>query len=66
MLWDMNVNGIYISTGSSCSSEDLESSAVVDALGEHVELPGKQRRVLRQHEALIAGARDLEEALEPR
>ncbi len=38
MLWDMNVNGIYISTGSSCSSEDLESSAVVEALGEIVEI----------------------------
>ena len=38
MLWDMNVNGIYISTGSSCSSEDLESSAVVEALGEKVEI----------------------------
>ena len=34
MLWDMNQNGIYISTGSSCSSEDLEASAVVEALGE--------------------------------
>ena len=38
MLWDMNENGIYISTGSSCSSEDLESSAVVEALGEIVEI----------------------------
>jgi len=38
MLWDMNVHGIYISTGSSCSSEDLESSAVVEALGEKVEI----------------------------
>jgi len=38
MLWDMNENGIYISTGSSCSSEDLESSAVVEALGEKVEI----------------------------
>jgi len=38
MLWDMNLNGIYISTGSSCSSEDLESSAVVEALGEKVEI----------------------------
>jgi cysteine desulfurase len=38
MLWDMNEAGIYISTGSSCSSEDLESSAVVEALGEKVEI----------------------------
>jgi len=38
MLWDMNEQGIYISTGSSCSSEDLESSAVVEALGEKVEI----------------------------
>lgn len=38
MLWDMNENGIYISTGSSCSSEDLESSAVVEALGEKTEI----------------------------
>jgi cysteine desulfurase len=38
MLWDMDQNGIYISTGSSCSSEDLESSAVVEALGEKVEI----------------------------
>jgi len=34
MLWDMYQNGISISTGSSCSSEDLEASAVVEALGE--------------------------------
>jgi cysteine desulfurase len=38
MLWDMNENGIFISTGSSCSSEDLEASAVVEALGEKVEV----------------------------
>jgi len=38
MLWDMNTNGIYISTGSSCSSEDLEGSAVVEALGEVTEI----------------------------
>jgi cysteine desulfurase len=38
MLWDMNENGIYISTGSSCSSEDLEGSAVVEALGEKTEI----------------------------
>jgi cysteine desulfurase len=38
MLWDMNQAGIYISTGSSCSSEDLEASAVVEALGEKVEI----------------------------
>jgi len=38
MLWDMNENGLYISTGSSCSSEDLEASAVVEALGEKVEI----------------------------
>jgi cysteine desulfurase len=38
MLWDMNENGIYISTGSSCSSEDLEASAVVEALGEKTEI----------------------------
>ncbi|KIM07257.1 MAG: cysteine desulfurase [Sulfurovum sp. FS08-3] len=38
MLWDMNMNTIYLSTGSSCSSEDLESSAVVEALGEKTEI----------------------------
>ena len=38
MLWDMNEAGISISTGSSCSSEDLEASAVVEALGEKVEI----------------------------
>jgi len=38
MLWDMNTKGIYISTGSSCSSEDLEGSAVVEALGEKTEI----------------------------
>ncbi len=38
MLWDMNTQGIYISTGSSCSSEDLEGSAVVEALGEVTEI----------------------------
>jgi len=38
MLWDMNQYGIYISTGSSCSSEDLEASAVVEALGEKTEI----------------------------
>ena len=38
MLWDMNKAGIYISTGSSCSSEDLEGSAVVEALGEKTEI----------------------------
>ncbi len=38
MLWDMNKSGIYISTGSSCSSEDLEASAVVEALGEKTEI----------------------------
>ena len=38
MLWDMNENGIYLSTGSSCSSEDLEGSAVVEALGEKTEI----------------------------
>ena len=38
MLWDMSENGIYLSTGSSCSSEDLEASAVVEALGEKVEI----------------------------
>jgi cysteine desulfurase len=38
MLWDMYQNGISISTGSSCSSEDLEASAVVEALGEKTEI----------------------------
>lgn len=38
MLWDMNEVGIYLSTGSSCSSEDLEASAVVEALGEKTEI----------------------------
>lgn len=38
MLWDMNMHNIYLSTGSSCSSEDLEASAVVEALGEKTEI----------------------------
>jgi cysteine desulfurase len=38
MLWDMNEAGISISTGSSCSSEDLEASAVIEALGEKTEI----------------------------
>lgn len=38
MLWDMNEKGIYLSTGSSCSSEDLQGSAVVEALGEKTEI----------------------------
>ena len=38
MLWDMYQHGISISTGSSCSSEDLEASAVVEALGEKTEI----------------------------
>jgi cysteine desulfurase len=38
MLWDMDQAGIHITTGSSCSSEDLEASAVVEALGEKVEI----------------------------
>jgi cysteine desulfurase len=38
MLWDMNELQIYLSTGSSCSSEDLEGSAVVEALGEKTEI----------------------------
>jgi cysteine desulfurase len=38
MLWDMDQNGIHITTGSSCSSEDLEASAVVEALGEKTEI----------------------------
>jgi cysteine desulfurase len=38
MLWDLNVNGIYAATGSSCSSERLEGSEVLEALGEDPEI----------------------------
>jgi cysteine desulfurase len=38
MLWDLNVRGIYAATGSSCSSERLEGSEVLEALGEDPEI----------------------------
>jgi cysteine desulfurase len=38
MLWDLNVNGIYAATGSSCSSERLEGSEVLESLGEDPEI----------------------------
>ncbi len=38
MLWDLNVKGIYAATGSSCSSERLEGSEVLEALGEDPEI----------------------------
>jgi cysteine desulfurase len=38
MLWDLNVNKIYAATGSSCSSERLEGSEVLEALGEDPEI----------------------------
>ena len=38
MLWDLNMNKIYAATGSSCSSERLEGSEVLEALGEDPEI----------------------------
>jgi len=38
MLWDLNRFGIYAATGSSCSSERLEGSEVLEALGEDPEI----------------------------
>jgi len=38
MLWDLNRHGIYAATGSSCSSERLEGSEVLEALGEDPEI----------------------------
>lgn len=38
MLWDLNNVGIYAATGSSCSSEKLEGSEVLAALGEDPEI----------------------------
>ncbi len=38
MLWDLNLNGIYAATGSSCSSERLEGSEVLESLGEDPEI----------------------------
>jgi cysteine desulfurase len=38
MLWDLNQLGIYAATGSSCSSERLEGSEVLEALGEDPEI----------------------------
>ncbi len=38
MLWDLNQKGIYAATGSSCSSERLEGSEVLEALGEDPEI----------------------------
>jgi len=38
MLWDLNNLGIYAATGSSCSSERLEGSEVLEALGEDPEI----------------------------
>ena len=38
MLWDLNRYNIYSATGSSCSSERLEGSEVLEALGEDPEI----------------------------
>jgi len=38
MLWDLNRHKIYAATGSSCSSERLEGSEVLEALGEDPEI----------------------------
>ena len=38
MLWDLNLHNIYAATGSSCSSERLEGSEVLEALGEDPEI----------------------------
>ncbi len=38
MLWDLNMHKIYAATGSSCSSERLEGSEVLEALGEDPEI----------------------------
>ncbi len=38
MLWDLNMHKIYAATGSSCSSERLESSEVLESLGEDPEI----------------------------
>ena len=37
-LWDLNMHKIYAATGSSCSSERLEGSEVLEALGEDLEI----------------------------
>ena len=37
-LWDLNMHKIYAATGSSCSSERLEGSEVLEALGEDPEI----------------------------
>ncbi len=38
MLWELNQAGIYAATGSSCSSERLQGSEVLEALGEDPEI----------------------------
>ncbi len=38
MLWELNNVGIYAATGSSCSSERLQGSEVLEALGEDPEI----------------------------
>jgi len=38
MLWDLNRHKIYAATGSSCSSERLEGSEILEALGEDPEI----------------------------
>ncbi len=38
MLWDLNKYDIYAATGSSCSSERLEGSEVLESLGEDPEI----------------------------
>ncbi len=38
MLWDLNMHKIYAATGSSCSSERLEGSEVLESLGEDPEI----------------------------
>lgn len=38
MLWELNRRGVYAATGSSCSSERLKGSEVLEALGEDPEI----------------------------
>ena len=38
MLWDLNRNGVYASTGSACASEDLEANPIIMAIGSDKEL----------------------------
>ena len=38
MIWDLNNNGICVSTGSACASEDLEANPIILAVGADKEL----------------------------